>query len=164
MVCGGLLNAEILGLDRLFSYAGFASAYVKEKDYHLEGLFPTGKCLKKLLTEQSISTKVDIPDLYPGDVIKLPGGAIEKAFINQYTDTAIKEVTDKFYDIYGNKNECISYKNGSLKITNFENWLEYFLSEFHEFSIKRVQGPDAHFDKLLGKDFSIEIALQNGES
>ena len=39
MVAGGLQNAFSLGLDRMFSYAGFATAYVKDKNYQNEGLF-----------------------------------------------------------------------------------------------------------------------------
>ena len=38
MVEGGLRNAEKLGLQRMFSNAGFATAYVKDKNYKEVGL------------------------------------------------------------------------------------------------------------------------------
>jgi len=39
----------------MFSYAGFATVYVKDKDYDKVGLFPTKSCLEELLTEFSTS-------------------------------------------------------------------------------------------------------------
>jgi len=163
MVCGGLDNAKALGLSKMYSYAGFATAYVKEKNYEEQGLFPTAKYLTQLLKEHSVNSDVDIPDLYPGDSISLPTGLIDKAFISGYEDSKIKEVTDHFYDVYGNKLECISYRNLGKENSNFEDWIEFFLTELVSFADKRVNGPDSHHADLIGKEFSLEVTLSNDE-
>jgi hypothetical protein len=163
MVCGALNNAKTLGIDRMFSYAGFATAYVKGKNYAEEGLFPTAKYLAKLLENHAISSEVTIPELYPGDSINLPGGEIVKAFVSGYTDEQIKKVVDSFYDVYGNKLECISYKELEIAASNFEEWIEFFLMEFDAFTCKRVGGPDSHYSELIGKEFSLEVTLSSNE-
>lgn len=161
MLAGGLRNAMSLDLDRMFSYAGFATAYVKGKNYDKEGLLPTAQYLTKLLHQHSIEYPVMIPDLYPGDSVCLPSGEIEKAFISGYQDSDIKESTDLFYDVYDLKSECISYKNVDFELEKFELWLDYFLIEFDSFVKKRVLGPDSHYNKLIGKQFSIQVELEN---
>lgn len=164
MVAGGMQNAVSLGLDRMFSYAGFATAYVKNKNYHREGLFPTAKYLRQLLADHSIDNQVEIPSLYPGDSVNLPSGEIEKAFITNYNDSNIKAVTDKYYDVYGIKNKCISYRNILSTSMDLEPWLEYFLKEFDSFVEKRVLGIDSHYTNLIGKHFSLFVELNDGRS
>tara|TARA_Y100000996_G_scaffold344283_1_gene282009 strand:- start:83 stop:1456 length:1374 start_codon:yes stop_codon:yes gene_type:complete len=161
MVQGGLKNAESLGLNKIFSYAGYATSYVKDKNYHKEGLFPTAKFLKDLLKSESIETNIDIIDLYPGDYINLPKGDISKAFVNGYTDQNIKMTTDTFYHVYGNIDECISYSNLSMSNDYLSEWTDNFLKEFNTFVQRRVDGPDSHYTELLGKTFSIEININD---
>ena len=164
MVQGGLKNAESLGLDRMFSYAGYATSYVKDKNYHKEGLFPTAKFLKDLLKSESIQTDIDIVDLYPGDCINLPKGDINKAFVNGYSDQNIKTTTDSFYQTYGNIDECISYRNLSMSNDYLSEWTDSFLNEFNNFVQRRVEGPDSHYTELFGKTFSIEININDTET
>lgn len=159
MVGGGLQNARALGLPKLYSYAGFATAYVKGKNYHQAGLFPTASYLKKLLEEQGVGAYVEIAELYPGDAVELPSGATQKAFISGYSDHAIKSVTDTFYRTYGHIDECISYRDIGVQPDVIEDWLQDFLLELDAFTTKRVNGPDAHFRELLGKRFSIEVSV-----
>lgn len=159
MVKGGLDNAKSLGLKKMYSYAGFATAYVKGQNYYNEGLFPTAKYLSQLLGERSVQTDIAIPDLYPGDSISLPNGVITKAFISGYEDVKIKEVTNNFYEIYGNKKECISYQKLELPNSALEDWLEFFLIELDVFTQKRVSGPDSHYIDLVGKELSIEVTV-----
>ena len=128
MVKGGLRNAETLGLKNMFSYAGYASAYVKGKKYVDEGLFPTSKYLINLLKENGIENKINIPELYPGDFITLPDGKINKAFIYGYEDSKIKEFTNKYYELHNMKNECLSYRKLELSTSTFEKWIEFFWS------------------------------------
>ena len=109
MVKESLLKAESLNLDRIFSYAGYASAYVKEEDYHLKGLFPTASYLNNLLVESGISSRIKIESLYPGDYINLPGGNITKAFVTDYKDINIKEKTNLFYENYRTMDRCLSF-------------------------------------------------------
>lgn len=163
MVAGGLQNALSLGLDRMFSYAGFATAYVKGKNYQDEGLFPTAEYLTQLLVEHEIHYPVVIPSLYPGDSVVLPSGEIEKAFATGYEDAKIKEATDKFYDVYNLKANCISYKNLELGAKTFESWVDYFLNEFESFARGRVQGADSHYTNLIGKNFSLHVQLESGD-
>jgi len=162
MVKGGLDNAKSLGLKKMYSYAGFATAYVKGQNYYNEGLFPTAKYLSQLLGERSVQTDIAIPDLYPGDSISLPNGVITKAFINGYEDVKIKEVTNNFYEVYGNKKECISYQKFEFTESRLEDWLEFFLIELDVFTQKRVSGPDSHYIDLVGKEFSIEVTASEG--
>lgn len=164
MVAAGLQNAVSLGIDRMFSYAGFATVYVKDKNYENEGLFPTSEYLTQLLLEQKINFPAVIPSLYPGDSVKLPSGEIEKAFVTGYKDSEIREVTDKFYKIYEINANCISYRKLELATESFESWLEYFLIEFDNFVRVRVQGADSHYTKLIGKKFSLLVKLENGDS
>lgn len=159
MVEAGLLKAEKLNLSRIFSYAGFASAYVKDKEYENLGLFPTADFLRELLHDEGISSSVEITDFYPGDSIVLPGGEIIKAFVNGYSDQSIKGATNNYYHTYQNIKECMSYREINVDESALEEWLEDFLSEFSQFTASRVEGADAHYTNLIGKTFSIEVDL-----
>jgi len=164
MASGGLDNAKTLGLGKMYSYAGFATTYVKDKNYCDQGVFPTAKYLSKLLEQYSIESDIVIPDLYPGDSINLPGGEVTKAFISGYEDSNIKDVTDNFYDVYGNKNECISYLDVNVDTSRLEKWIEFFLTELNAFAIKRVSGPDSHYVDLIGKEFTLEVTTSNSNN
>lgn len=157
MVYGGISNAKKLGLDRVFSYAGYATPYVKGMGYETRSLFPTSKFLTSLLEEEGFKSEVKIEDLMPGDYIDLPSGNIVRAFVTGYNDIDIRQVTSDFYSVYGNINECISYKNVEIESSSINNWLEDFLTELNDFSVRRVSGPDSHFDKLLGKSLTINV-------
>ncbi len=155
MVEGGLRNSEKLGLERMFSYAGFATAYVKDKNYEKVGLFPTAKFLTELLIDERIESPVKIVDFYPGDSINLPEGNLTKAFVKNYNDVDIKNATDTFYHTYKNINECISYRKLDVPSSALTEWIDDFLAAFNEFVERRVKGPDSHFTDLLGKTFSL---------
>ena len=159
MVCGGLSNAEALGLSKIYSYAGFASAYVKGKNYDAQGVFPTAQYLSNLLKEHSVEREITIPDLYPGDSINLPSGEISKAFITGYEDSTIRNVTDEFYNVYGHKEACISYRDLDITMSRLENWIEFFLTEFNAFAVKRVNGLDSHYVDLIGKEFTFDVSM-----
>ena len=163
MIEAGLRNAEKLNLPRAFSYAGFATAYVKDKGYENLGLFPTADFIRGLLVDEGISSSVEIIDFYPGDSIVLPEGGIVKAFVNGYSDHSISRVTNDFYHTYENINECISYKKINADESVLDEWLEDFLNEFSQFAARRVEGADAHYSNLIGKTFSIEVELSEGE-
>ncbi|MBT3549138.1 MAG: MBL fold metallo-hydrolase [Gammaproteobacteria bacterium] len=164
MVEGGLRNAEKLGLQRMFSYAGFATAYVKNKNYERVGLFPTAKFLKDLLADEGIESSAEIVDLYPGDSINLPDGSITQAFIKNYNDEKIKQVTDAFYQTYENINECISFCKLDVPPSTLNEWVDDFLDAFNEFVERRVKGPDSHFTDLLGKTFSLVVSFDGTKS
>ena len=91
--------------------------------------------------------------------ISLPNGVITKAFISGYEDVKIKEVTNNFYEVYGNKKECISYQKFEFSDSALEDWLEFFLIELDVFTQKRVSGPDSHYIDLVGKELSIEVTV-----
>ena len=157
MIKGGLNNAKKLGLKRMFSYAGFATPYVKGEKYHEKVFFPTASFINNLLQEQKIDSLPLIEEFYPGDFITLPGGNITKAFLNGYSDSSIRKKTHEFYTSYGKIDECITYKNTQTPNDISPNWVEDFLNEFNNFSIKRFQGPDSHYTKLIGKTFRLTI-------
>lgn len=163
MVEGGLRNAEKLNLQRMFSYAGFATPYVCGENYHQRGFFPTASFLKGLLDEVGIKSSVEIEELYPGDYIELPGGSITKAFVNDYRDAAIKEKAHTFYETYDHIDECISFKEVSDPGIYIREWLNEFLMEFEDFSVKRVNGLDIHYTELLGKTFKMTVNFENEE-
>ena len=157
MVESGLRNAENLGLNKMFSYAGYASAYVRDKDYEKVSLFPSARFLRELLSDEGIKSTVDIVDLYPGDSISLPDGKVSSAFVRGYQDSEIKNVTDNFYKIYGNINECISYKKIDIIPDYLDSWLDDFLNELFAFTQRRIQGVDSHYKELSQKTFSIDV-------
>lgn len=169
MVLGGLKNAESLSLKKMFSYAGFASVFVKNQTYNENSLFPTGRFLRNFMSKNleeeqaSVLDQIEIEDLFPGDVIKLPDGNIERAFVGglEYSDLSIKEMSDKFYAIYGIIDTCSSYKQGddTLNISQ----LEFFLDAFNNFATKRVATVDPHFEGILGKVFEVKVLTKNGE-
>lgn len=162
MVEGGMRNAEKLGLERIFSYAGYATPYVKNMGYEKRGLFPTSSFLTDLLQSEGITSKIKVQDLMPGDYVDLPSGEVVKAFVTGYKDEDVKEVTNKFYHVYGNIDECISYKDVGIESTSMSDWLEDFLIALNDFAVKRVSGPDSHFDKLIGKVLTINIEQEEG--
>jgi hypothetical protein len=107
---------------------------------------------------------VVIPSLYPGDSVNLPSGDIEKAFVTGYQDSNLKEVTDKFYDVYKLKDNCISYRKLDLATTDLAPWIDFFLTEFDNFVRNRVLGADSHYTRLIGKKFSLLVKLESGDS
>jgi hypothetical protein len=59
MVIQGMKNAIKLGLKSFYSYAGFASIFVKDKPEYLElGLIPTGKYINEYLLDDDESKKL----------------------------------------------------------------------------------------------------------
>ena len=106
---------------------------------------------------------MEIIDFYPGDSIVLPEGGIVKAFVNEYSYHSIKSVTNDFYYIYKNINERISYKIINADESILDEWIEDFLNEFSQFYARRSEGSDAHYSNLIGKTFSIEVELSEGE-
>lgn len=157
MISGGLNNAKKLGLNRMFSYAGFATPYVKNEKYHEEVFFPTAKFINKLLDEQKINSMPTIEEFYPGDYITLPGGNVTKAFLNGYSDSSIRDKTYQFYASYGKINDCITFKKSQSFESISSEWIEDFLDEFNKFTINRFQGPDKHYTELIGKTFRLIV-------
>lgn len=161
MVLGGMRNADFLGLDRIFSYAGFAGVYVKGRDYNDRALFTIAEFLNKLVAEhcpdgdREILSRVAVAPLYPGDEISLPSGDIRPAFVTGYADAAILEKSEAYYRHFGHADQCISYRNHDKRLN--ESKLDWFLTEFDGFARRRVAGPDAHYVDLMGKLFRIVI-------
>lgn len=163
MVASGLENAQYLSLPRIFSYAGFATPYVKGEDYHLKGLFPTAPYLKELLAASGIESDVAIEEYYPGDVVNLPGGKVTKAFITGYQDDAIKAKSQQFYQAYGQIDNCISFGEAAGRQDPLNSdWVEAFLEAFNDFTLRRLQGPDSHYTELHGKSFRLTVNVKVG--
>src|SRR5262249_54962500 len=125
MIIQGLRNADAVGLDSFYSYAGFASVFVKGVPAYLEqGLIPTGRFMRDVLLDDPVSkalaAKVRVKDFYPGDVLDLSSGEIEKAFISSddYTDTQLKDATVRYYRSYGVVDQCDTYKTVDAAFDN----------------------------------------------
>jgi hypothetical protein len=166
MVVQGIRNADALGLDSFYSYAGFASIFVKEVPDYLDlALIPTGKFIRDELLDdaesKSLSAKVHVRDLYPGDVLDLSNGEITKAFVSNadYTDVQLKDATIRYYNTYGIVDRCDTYKAAPTNFTFDQNRFYYFLDNLNKFACRKVQGDAKSFDTIIGK--SLEIVVQD---
>jgi L-ascorbate metabolism protein UlaG (beta-lactamase superfamily) len=165
MVIQGLRNAESLSLRRMFSYAGFAVIFVKDKpEYYELGLMPTARFLKSNLLNDSEAqaqlTRVDIAEFEPGDVIDLGTGELTKAFIdsNHYSDDSITSATARYYELSGVTSSCDTYS--TAEPTPFDaQQLDYFMSNLGSFVLHKLDtDPDAAaFRTMLGKSFEIQV-------
>jgi hypothetical protein len=163
MVVQGIKNAFKLGLNSFYSYAGFASIFVKDKPEYLElGLIPTGKYIRDYLLDdeesKKLSSVINVKDFYPGDTLNLDNGEITNAFISNadYTDTQLKNVTLSYYEKYGVKNQCDSYKEQSVESFDKNQFL-YFLKNLNDFAERKIKSDGIAFETILGKIFEIEI-------
>jgi hypothetical protein len=163
MIVQGMKNADALGVDSFYSYAGFASIFVKGKPAYLElGLIPTAKFIRDELLDDAESkallARVNVRSLYPGDVLDLSGGEITKAFISSadYTDSQLKDATVRYYDAYGIVNQCDTFKPRA-DATFDQNKLSYFLENLNEFVSRKIQADAGAFDTVVGK--SLEIVM-----
>jgi beta-lactamase family protein len=145
MVIQGMKNADALGLDAFYSYAGFASVFVKDVPDYLElGLIPTGKFIRNELLDDSISqalaARVHVEDFYPGDVLDLSDGEMEKAFIasQDYTDTQLKDATVRYYHTYGIVDRCDTYQ--MIDAAFDKDRFSYFLENFNAFAGRKIGG------------------------
>jgi hypothetical protein len=157
-------NADALGIDSFYSYAGFASIFVKGVPSYLElGLIPTGKFIRDDLLDdaesKSLSTRVNVRDLYPGDVLDLSDGEITKAFISNtdYTDTQLKDSTARYYGVYGVVNHCDTYRAATTNAAFDQNRFSYFLENLNEFVGRKIQVDAKSFDTIIGKSLEIVI-------
>jgi hypothetical protein len=168
MIVQGMKNADALDIDSFYSYAGFASIFVKGVPAYLElGLIPTGKFIRDELLDdaesKSLSTRVNVRDLYPGDVLDLSDGEITKAFISNtdYTDTQLKDTTARYYDVYGVVNHCDTYRAATTNVTFDQNKFSYFLENLNEFVGRKIQADARSFDTIIGKSLEIVIDDMN---
>jgi hypothetical protein len=165
MVIQGLRNAESLSLRRMFSYAGFAAIFVRDRpEYYELSLMPTARFLKgDLLSDPAAQTqlgRVDIAEFEPGDVIDLGTGALTKAFIdsNHYSDDKIKSAAVRYYEQTGLIRCCDTYSTANPPPFDVKR-LDYFLSNLSSFVLRKLDvDPDAStFRTVLGKSFEIQV-------
>ena len=157
MIEGGIKNAQVLGLSKIFSYAGYATPYVKGNDYQNLSLIPTPRVIKSDILENSALGNQFVEDFYPGDVLSLASGNIEKAFIssNSYTDCSVKNAAEKYYETY----QCFpeDYLRFSDNEAVSEEELNWFLTQFGQFVSKKVSQNDVKYHDLIGKTFTLEV-------
>jgi Beta-lactamase superfamily domain len=163
MVVQGMKNADALGLNSFYSYAGFASVFVKGMPAYLElGLVPTAKFIRDELLDdaesKSLLDRVNVRDLYPGDVLDLSDGKITKAFISSvdYADRHLKDATVRYYDTYGIVSHCDTYRPATNEKFDQDRFL-YFLENLNEFVGRKIHADAKSFDTVVGK--SLEIVL-----
>ena len=165
MIGQGLRNAAALGLSTFYSYAGYASVFVKDKPEYLGlGLLPTAKFInEKLLTDvasRELLAKIEVAELYPGDILKLSLGETQKAFVDSddYSDDDIKSVTLRYYENYGIVDNCDTYRHRSVS-TFDEKKLAYFLENLDRFAIRKVKSDGNLWGSVIGK--SLEIVVED---
>lgn len=162
MVVQGIKNADALGIDSFYSYAGFASVFVKGMPTYLElGLVPTAKFIREELLDDSDSrallNKVQVRDFYPGDVLDLSDGKITKAFVasEDYTETQLKDATARYYSAYGVVDHCDTYK--TTEVAFDKDRFVYFLQKLNEFVVRKLQADAQSFDTINGKSLEIVV-------
>jgi len=156
MVTGGLENARRLKLPRMFSYAGYATPYVKGQPYHQQSVFSTAGYLNQLLAESAAPADIYIEDFQPGDWIALPSGQVQKAFVCGYTDQKLKEKADLFYRTYGMVEQCISYRSAAPGAFQ-AGWTDDFLLSFHDFACSKATAEHSNYASVLGKRFRLTV-------
>lgn len=163
MILQGLRNAHRLGLSAFCSYAGYASVYVKDKPEYLNlGLLPTPRFIVEKLLTNSISKqlleKVRIVDFYPGDILKLGTGELQKAFVSSrdYSDNEIRSSTQLYYKNYGIIENCDTYQQESESSFD-EDKLEYFLENLNQFVLRKTKSDGGAFESVVSKSFEIVI-------
>ncbi|MHC8509694.1 MAG: MBL fold metallo-hydrolase [Rhodospirillales bacterium] len=166
MVQGPLKSAEKLGLPRVFSYAGHVAPYVRGKNYHERALPSSASFLRGVMAEYKVESPVAVEEFYPGDWITLPGGEVHKAFLSGYSDEAMDKAVDRYYRVYGQLENCASYRmhnsGGGAEEVN-EPLLEKFLTEFDRYVCREVAGPERHYNTILGKSMTVH-AVRDSET
>jgi hypothetical protein len=164
MVVQGMKNADALGIDSFYSYAGFASIFVKSMPAYLDlGLVPTAKFIRDELLDDAESkallARVNVRDLYPGDVLDLSDGKITKAFISSadYVDAKLKDVTARYYDAYGIVNRCDTYMPATTSAEFDQGRFLYFLKNLNEFVSRKIKSDAKSFDTIIGKSLEIVV-------
>ena len=161
MVRSGMINASNLGLDKLYSYAGFANVYIKDLSY--ESLFTTSKFINENLipfikrladSPSDLTERVKIEEIYPGDVITIEPMGIRKAFVSSddYTDGDILEKGQRYFETYKLLESCDSWKHTEGLVE--ESHLEYFLNGLQEFAAQLIIR-EPMFKSLVGKTFEV---------
>jgi hypothetical protein len=161
MIRSGMINALDLGLDKLYSYAGFANVYMKDSSF--ASSFTTSKYINRTIipfiekladSPAEITEKIKVEDLYPGDVITINPLGIRKAFISSddYSDVAILEKGQSYIEMYKLLESCDTWKYIDGLVD--QPHLEFFLKGLEEFAAQLI-AREPTFKSLTGKSFEI---------
>jgi hypothetical protein len=161
MIRSGMKNASILGLEKIYSYAGFANIYIKNESY--ESLFTTSKFINKVVipfleglvdTPKNLMSEVRVEELYPGDVIMAKDERVQKAFVSSddYSDANILEKSKLYYQNYNLLDSCDTWKYTTGLVA--KPHLEYFLNGMQEFAEQLIE-KESTFKSLVGKSLEI---------
>jgi hypothetical protein len=164
MVLQGMKNADALNLDAMYSYAGFASVFVKDAPEYLElGLIPTARFIRDDLLDdensQALAARVHVRDFYPGDVLDLSDGEITRAFVSSedYTDTHLKDTTARYYHAQGIVDRCDTFKVVDAAFD--QDRLFYFLQNLNDFASRKIRADAQSFDTIAGK--ALEVVIED---
>ena len=163
MVVQGLKNARALGLSRMFSYAGFASVFVKDKpEYNTMSMFPTARFLKENLLDdvesRELRRSVDIAEFYPGDVVNLRTGVLSKAFISSahYSDAQMRSSTLRYYEQERIVERCDTFQP-VIEAPFDAARLHHFMEQFNQFVVRKTAADGRTFESVIGKSFEIHV-------
>ena len=164
MIKCGVNNSVSLGVNNFFSYAGFASIFVKNKLY--ETLIPTGENINKIYyphNERDSSHKNEIIENFiPGDELNLISGKIQKAFVSSenYNTQFLATKSELYYKKYGLVEDCDTYRI-SFDEDYCKNYLtkrlDKFLELFNDFILRKLDKleGDYIYKTAIGKTFQI---------
>jgi hypothetical protein len=153
------------GIKNFISYAGFASAFVKDNESLLtKAVFPTPEkilnWLPDLFTFEVTSQgeeKIQLLNMLPGDVFNFRD--VEKAFWNEHVDPdVIKQQTINYYKRFREIETCASYRKISKKNSkiNIRLELQQYLTGANKFIVGHIE--KTGFGKTaLGKKLRIDV-------
>ena len=161
MIRSGMVNASYLGLDRIYSYAGFSNVNIKNFSY--SSLFTTSKFINEVVlplieelvdSPQNITKIIKVEEIYPGDVITVRPYNIRKAFVSSddYSDKKILEKSQSYLENYKLIESCDTWKYTEGLVD--ESHLAYFLEGLQEFA-SQLMVREPMFKTLIGKSFEI---------
>ncbi len=131
-----LKNANNLNCKYFLNYAGYASAFVKDKRYLRDIVsYVSNEYINSRKENNSIT---EVVDMIPGDTFNF------KETINQFPgikliDDELKKSSYEYYELYNKYDNCDTYQsatNVSKKL--MKNKIENFLQGFNDFVMQRV--------------------------
>ena len=145
IIKGSLMNAHNIGAGFFLNYAGYASAFVKDKPQlknHCS--FVTNEHVAKI--QSSHGYKTEVVGMIPGDCFNF--SSVSEMFAGVKLDPAyVKECSYDFYENYSKILNCDTYKDYSaLSDTDIQQGMQTFLDSFSTFVEKRLEPTNFNTD------------------
>mgnify|MGYP003649774144 CR=1 FL=1 len=138
IISNSLLNAVNLGAKYFLNYAGYATAFVRDKkELRDKASFKSNSYINKIREENNYD--VSVVNMLPGDSFDFATVREQFPGVN-LLETVLKEESYNFYEKYNRIKECDSYKQYDiLSSKDLEYSLNYFLRGFKDFVELRLE-------------------------